>query len=149
MRLSALLQQNKDRLDVHYDSLDLEDNFSKLISGVSSKYGQRVVVLVDEYDKPILDNLNEPLVAAEIRDALKGFYGVLKEQDANLQFVFMTGVTKFSKVSLFSGVNQLSDITIDNRYSSICGYTDNDLKQHFSEYLAGSDPEEVRRWYNG
>jgi len=149
LRLSALLQQNKDRLGVHYDSLDLEDNFSKLISEVSSKYGQRVVVLVDEYDKPILDNLNEPLVAAEIRDALKGFYGVLKEQDANLQFVFMTGVTKFSKVSLFSGVNQLKDITISKSYSSICGYTDNDLQEHFSEYLAGSDPEEVKRWYNG
>ena len=149
LRLSALLQQNKDRLGVHYDSLDLEDNFSKLISGVSSKYGQRVVVLVDEYDKPILDNLNEPLVAAEIRDALKGFYGVLKEQDANLQFVFMTGVTKFSKVSLFSGVNQLKDITLSKFYSSICGYTDNDLQEHFSEYLAGSDPEEVKRWYNG
>jgi hypothetical protein len=88
-------------------------------------------------------------VAAEIRDALKGFYGVLKEQDTNLQFVFMTGVTKFSKVSLFSGVNQLSDITIDKRYSSICGYTDNDLKQYLSEYLEGTDPEEVRLWYNG
>ena len=149
LRLSALLQQNKDRLSVHYDSLDLEDNFSKLISEVALKYGQRVVVLVDEYDKPMLDNLNELLVAAEIRDALKGFYGVLKEQDANLQFVFMTGVTKFSKVSLFSGVNQLSDITIDERYSSICGYTDNDLQQYFSEYLEGSDQEEVRLWYNG
>jgi hypothetical protein len=149
LRLSALLQQNKDRLGVHYDSLDLEDNFSKLISEVASKYGQRVVVLVDEYDKPMLDNLKEPLVAAEIRDALKGFYGVLKEQDANLQFVFMTGVTKFSKVSLFSGVNQLKDITISKSYSSICGYTDNDLQERFSEYLAGSDPEEVKKWYNG
>ncbi len=149
LRLSALLQQNKDRLGVHYDSLDLEDDFSKLISETASKYGQRVVVLVDEYDKPMLDNLNEPLVAAEIRDALKGFYGVLKEQDANLQFVFMTGVTKFSKVSLFSGVNQLKDITISKSYSSICGYTDNDLQEHFGEYLAGSDPEEVKKWYNG
>jgi hypothetical protein len=149
LRLSALLQQNKDRLGVHYDSLDLEDDFSKLISETASKYGQRVVVLVDEYDKPMLDNLNEPLVAAEIRDALKGFYGVLKEQDANLQFVFMTGVTKFSKVSLFSGVNQLKDITISKSYSSICGYTDNDLQERFSEYLAGSDPEEVKKWYNG
>jgi hypothetical protein len=149
LRLKALIQQNKDRLGVHYDSLDLEDDFSRLISMTASKYGQRVVVLVDEYDKPMLDNLNEPLVAAEIRDALKGFYGVLKEQDTNLQFVFMTGVTKFSKVSLFSGVNQLSDITIDKRYSSICGYTDNDLQEHFSEYLAGSDPEEVKKWYNG
>ena len=149
LRLSALLQQNKDRLGVHYDSLDLEDDFSKLISETASKYGKRVVVLVDEYDKPILDNLNEPLMAAEIRDTLKGFYGVLKEQDANLQFVFMTGVTKFSKVSLFSGVNQLKDITLSKSYSSICGYTDNDLQELFSEYLIGSDPEEVKRWYNG
>jgi hypothetical protein len=149
LRLSALLQQNKDRLCVHYDSLDLEDNFSKLISEVAAKYGQRVVVLVDEYDKPILDNINNTQVAREIRDALKTFYGVLKEQDANLQFVFMTGVTKFSKVSLFSGVNQLKDITLSKSYSSICGYTDNDLQELFSEYLVGSDPEEVKRWYNG
>jgi len=149
LRLKALIQQNKDRLGIHYDSFDIEDNFSKLISETASKYGQRVVVLVDEYDKPMLDNLNEPLVAAEIRDALKGFYGVLKEQDTNLQFVFMTGVTKFSKVSLFSGVNQLKDITISKFYSSICGYTDNDLQEHFSEYLAGSDSEEVKQWYNG
>jgi hypothetical protein len=149
LRLLALLQQNKDRLGVHYDSLDLEDNFSKLISETASKYGKRVVVLVDEYDKPILDNINNTQVAREIRDALKTFYGVLKEQDANLQFVFMTGVTKFSKVNLFSGLNQLIDITIDEEFSSICGYTDMDLREHFSEYLAGSDPEEVKRWYNG
>jgi len=149
LRLSALLQQNKDRLGVQYDSLDLEDNFSKLISEVASKYGQRVIVLADEYDKPMLDNLNNSQVVREIRDALQRFYGVLKEQDANLQFVFMTGVTKFSKVSLFSGVNQLKDITISKSYSSICGYTDNDLQEHFGEYLAGSDPEEVKKWYNG
>ncbi|MDD1417516.1 AAA family ATPase, partial [Dolichospermum sp. ST_con] len=79
----------------------MEDNFSRLISMAAVKYGQRVVVLVDEYDKPILDNINNTQVAREIRDALKTFYGVLKEQDANLQFVFMTGVTKFSKVKLF------------------------------------------------
>ena len=149
LRLSALLQQNKDRLGVHYDSLDLEDNFSKLISGVSSKYGQRVVVLVDEYDKPLLDNISNSQVVREIKDALQRFYGVLKEQDANLQFVFMTGVTKFSKVSLFSGVNQLLDITIDEEFSSICGYTEMDLREHFIEHLAGSDPEDVKRWYNG
>jgi hypothetical protein len=149
LRLSALLQQNKERLGVTYDSKDLEDDFSRLISMTAAKYGQRVVVLVDEYDKPILDNLHNTQVALEIRDALKAFYGVLKEQDANLQFVFMTGVTKFSKVNLFSGLNQLIDITIDEEFSSICGYTDMDLREHFSEYLAGSDPEEVKRWYNG
>jgi hypothetical protein len=149
LRLSALLQQNKNRLCVHYDSLDLEDNFSKLISEVAAKYGQRVVVLVDEYDKPMLDNINNSQVVRAIRDALQRFYGVLKEQDANLQFVFMTGVTKFSKVSLFSGVNQLMDITIDEEFSSICGYTEMDLREHFIEHLAGSDPEDVKRWYNG
>jgi hypothetical protein len=149
LRLKALIQQNKDRLGIHYDSFDIEDNFSKLISMAAAKYGQRVVVLVDEYDKPILDNIHNTQVAREIRDALKGLYGVLKEQDANLQFVFMTGVTKFSKVNLFSGLNQLVDITIDEEFSSICGYTDMDLREHFSEYLAGSDPEEVKRWYNG
>jgi len=108
-----------------------------------------VVVLVDEYDKPILDNINNTQVARQIRDALKTFYGVLKEQDANLQFVFMTGVTKFSKVNLFSGLNQFMDITIDEEFSSVCGYTDKDLQYYFSEYLAGSDPEDVKRWYNG
>jgi hypothetical protein len=149
LRLKALIQQNKDRLGVHYDSLDLKDNFSKLILGISAKYGQRVVVLVDEYDKPILDNIHNTQVAREIRDTLKTFYGVLKEQDANLQFIFMTGVTKFSKVNLFSGLNQLKDITLSKSYSSICGYTDNDLQEHFSEYLAGSDLKEVRLWYNG
>ena len=149
LRLLALLQQNKDRLCVQYDSLDLEDNFSKLISETASKYGKRVVVLVDEYDKPILDNINNTQVAREIRDALKTFYGVLKEQDANLQFIFMTGVTKFSKVNLFSGLNQLKDITISKFYSSICGYTDIDLEEYFSEHLSGSDPEKVRKWYNG
>jgi hypothetical protein len=61
----------------------------------------------------------------------------------------MTGVTKFSKVNLFSGLNQLSDITIDDQFSSICGYTDNDLEKYFSEHLSGSNPEDVRNWYNG
>jgi len=149
LRLSALLQQNKDRLGVTYDSKDLEDNFSRLISRAAAKYGQRVVVLVDEYDKPMLDNINNSQVVCEMRDALQRFYGVLKEQDANLQFVFMTGVTKFSKVSLFSGLNQLMDITIDEEFSSICGYTEKDLQEYFIEHLAGSDPEEVKRWYNG
>ena len=84
LRLSALLQQNKDRLGVTYDSKDLEDNFSRLISRAAAKYGQRVVVLVDEYDKPMLDNINNSQVVRELRDALQRFYGVLKEQDANL-----------------------------------------------------------------
>jgi len=144
-----MLRINGERLGVTFASTDLTGKFGDLISGATLKYGQRAVVLVDEYDKPLLDNVQDSQIAREIRSGLKNLYSVLKEQDANLQFVFMTGVTKFSKVSLFSGVNQLMDITIDKRYSSICGYTDHDLNQHFSEYLEGSDPEEVKRWYNG
>ena len=149
IRILDMLDENGERLGVQMESLDLAGKFRKLISKAASKYGQRAVVLVDEYDKPLLDNVHNPEMAKEIRAGLKNLYSVLKSQDANLQFIFMTGVTKFSKVSLFSGVNQLIDITIDEEFSSICGYTDMDLREHFSEYLAGSDPEEVKRWYNG
>ena len=84
-----------------------------------------------------------------MREGLKNLYSVLKGQDANLQFVFMTGVTKFSKVSLFSGINQLTDITIDTQYSSICGYTETDLRESFGDHLEGVDFDQVRHWYNG
>jgi hypothetical protein len=149
IRMLDMLDENGERLGIQTESLDLAGKFRKLISRAAFKYGQRAVVLVDEYDKPLLDNVYNPEIAKEIRSGLKNLYSVLKSQDANLQFVFMTGVTKFSKVSLFSGVNQLKDITISKSYSSICGYTDIDLQEHFSEYLEGSDPEEVRLWYNG
>ncbi len=110
-----------------------------------------MVVLVDEYDKPILDNINNTQVAQRNKRCTEEpYYGVLKEQDANLQFIFMTGVTKFSKVNLFSGLNQLIDITIDEESILLFAVTQTmDLQEHFSEYLAGSDPEEVKRWYNG
>ena len=107
------------------------------------------MVLVDEYDKPLLDNIHHSHIARDIRTGLKNLYSILKTQDANLQFIYMKGVTKFSKVNLFSGLNQLKDITLSKSYSSICGFTDIDLREHFSEYLAGSDPEMVKRWYNG
>ncbi|MBA4451440.1 AAA family ATPase, partial [Cylindrospermopsis raciborskii CS-506_D] len=109
-----------EHLDVSYKSTDIPGKLGTLIRKAMAKYGQRAVVLVDEYDKPILDNIDNPPIAAEMREGLKNLYSVLKQQDANIQFVFMTGVTKFSKVSLFSGLNQLTDITIDTRYSSIC-----------------------------
>ena len=149
VRIMNMLRKNGEQLGVNLDSTDLVGKFGDLISGAALKYGQRVVVLVDEYDKPLLDNIHNSHIAKDIRTGLKNLYSVLKSQDANLQFVFMTGVTKFSKVSLFSGVNQLKDITLSKSYSSICGYTDNDLQEHFGEYLAGCDPEEVKKWYNG
>jgi len=123
--------------------------FSSLIHQLYQKSGQRVVVLVDEYDKPILDNIASPEQAAELREGLKNIYSVIKSRDAELRFVLLTGVSKFSKVSLFSGLNNLKDITLDSRYATICGYTERDLSTVFAEHLQGVDRKELRSWYNG
>ena len=150
VRIISLLRANAVRLGLHLaDDEDIAGQLSGLIVSAVKQYGQRAVVLVDEYDKPILDNIDKPDVAGEIREGLKNLYSVLKAQDANLQFVFMTGVSKFSKVSLFSGINQLSDLTLDARYSALCGYTDHDLDTVFAAHLADADRAEIRRWYNG
>ena len=82
------------------------------------------------------------------RDFLRGVYSVVKDSDAHVKFTFLTGVSKFSKVSLFSGLNNLTDITLDPRYSAICGYTDADLDTVFAPELPGLDRDEIRRWYN-
>ena len=107
-------------------------------------------MLVDEYDKPILDALVEaPEVARANRDYLRGLYGVVKDSDAHVRFTFLTGISKFSKVNLFSQLNNLTDLTLDPVYSSICGYTEADLDTVFAPELAGLDREQVREWYNG
>ena len=123
--------------------------FRHLLQAVHEKTGQRVAVLVDEYDKPILDALEAPEAARANRDYLRGLYGVIKDSDAHVQFTFLTGITKFSKVNLFSQLNNLVDITLDPVYSSICGYTERDLDAVFAPELEGLDREQVREWYNG
>ena len=120
-----------------------------LLSGLHSKTGQRVCVLVDEYDKPILDCLEDPQQARANRDYLRSLYGMIKSCDEDIRFVFLTGVTKLSKASLFSGLNNLNDITLDERYAAICGYTESDLDTVFSAELPGLDREQIREWYNG
>ena len=123
--------------------------FRHLIETVHERAGQRVAVLIDEYDKPILDALGAPEIARANRDYLRGLYAVIKDSDAHIRFSFITGVSKFSKVSLFSGLNNLKDITLDPRYSAICGYTDADLETVFAPELPGLDQDEIRDWYNG
>ena len=123
--------------------------FASIMEILHERAGQRVVVLVDEYDKPILDALEEPEIARANRDFLRGLYSTIKSSDAHIKFTFLTGVSKFSKVSLFSGLNNLKDITLDTRYSAICGYTDADLERVFAPELPGLDREEIRDWYNG
>jgi hypothetical protein len=119
-----------------------------LIRGACEQTGQRVVVLVDEYDKPILDNLTDRETALAMREGLRNLYSVIKDADAHLHLVFLTGVSKFSKVSLFSGLNNLNDITLDADYSAVCGYTDGDVDTVFAPELEELDREEIRRWYN-
>ena len=123
--------------------------FRHLLQVLHERTGQRVAVLVDEYDKPILDALDAPAVARGNRDFLHGLYSTIKSGDAHVEFTLLTGVSKFSKVSLFSGLNNLKDITLDPRYSAVCGYTDSDLDTVFASELPGLDRDEIRDWYNG
>ncbi len=111
--------------------------------------GRQVVILVDEYDKPILDALHDPALATANRDYLRGFYGIVKDCAEHVRFTFVTGVSMFSKVSLFSGLNNLEDISLDPRYATICGYTDGDLDRVFGPELGGLDRDRIRAWYNG
>ena len=129
------------------DSIHLR--FRELIQQLSAKYNQRVVILVDEYDKPILDNIEKPDIAIDIREGLKNLYSVIKDSDAYVKFALLTGVSKFSKVSLFSGLNNLKDITLDKRYATLCGYTEKEIKHIFADYLNGVDFEQLGNWYDG
>jgi hypothetical protein len=105
--------------------------FSGLIRRAWKKSGRKVVVLVDEYDKPLVNTLGNMEMNESIRDTLKGFYGILKSADAYLRFVFLTGVTKFSKVSVFSDLNHLTDISLNEAFSGICGISETELTQYF------------------
>ena len=140
------------------------ERLGHLIEALHERAGQRVVVLVDEYDKPILDALRMPEVARAHRDYLHGAYSTIKDRDAHIRFTFLTGISRSpqrgsargnpswetaSKVSLFSGLNNLQDITLDPRYSTVCGYTDADLDAVFAPELPGLDRAEIRDWYNG
>ncbi len=125
------------------------ERFAYVIERLHERTGRRVAVLVDEYDKPILDALDAPEVARANRDFLRGIYSVIKDSDAHIEFTLLTGVSKFSKVSLFSGLNNLIDITLDPRYSAVCGYTEADLDAVFAPELPGLHRDEIRRWYNG
>ena len=120
-----------------------------LVIALHQRSGQRVAVLVDEYDKPILDALKDENLALANRNALRVLYSVIKSCDAHIRFCFLTGVSKFSKVNLFSGLNNLIDITLEPAYSAICGYTEDDLDKVFAPELKGLDRERIRKWYSG
>ena len=147
--MRVILKRHAEEYQVSLENTALKDRFFELIQRLSEKHGQKVVILIDEYDKPILDQIDRPEIAIEIREELKNLYSVIKDADEFLKFVFITGVSKFSKVSLFSGLNNLHDITLDTVAANICGYTHEELLGVFAERLDGVDLERVRQWYNG
>lgn len=146
---SYLLDEHEQIHGIQSGYTDLKNRFADLIKQTQTKYGQQVVVLIDEYDKPILDSIHRTDMAVAIREELKNFYSVLKDADPYLRLVFITGVSKFSKVSLFSGLNNLKDLTVDERFATICGHTRPEIEATFTDYLSGVDLDEVMRWYNG
>lgn len=137
LKLNSILRESASEYGVIDNPDDsFGDRLFFLIKNIKEKTGKNVVILIDEYDKPLLENLasNETLEDKN-RNTLKGFYGTLKEADENLKFVFITGVTKFSKVSIFSDLNQLNDISFDIEYAGICGITEEELEHNLPEEI--------------
>lgn len=128
---------------------DIAGEFLALIRDAHAQHHQAAVVLIDEYDKPILDNILEPNKARELREGLQNLYSVLKDADPHLRMVLLTGVSKFSKASLFSGLNNLRDITLSPDHATVCGYTDEDIDRVFKPELGTLNRDMIRDWYNG
>ena len=151
--LHQVFHFNLDSCAQRYD-IELKQNYSpnrfgELIQALYKKTSQPVVILIDEYDKPILDNLEKPALAEIIRDELKNFYATIKDHDFYIKFALLTGVSKFSKISLFSGLNNLRDISLNPDYATLCGYTEAEIRLVFAERLDGVDFKELASWYNG
>jgi len=144
------LNQNQQRLDIDCtETQNLSMCFLELIQKSYKKYNQKVVILIDEYDRPILDTIDNLEQSKLNREFIKGMYSVMKGADEYIKFVFLTGVSKFSKASIFSGLNMLEDISLTPKFGNICGYTQSNIENEFLPYLDGVDLEKVREWYNG
>jgi len=149
-QMELLLKEIGKEFKYHYQKkYKANGNFHLLIKKCYENYNKKVVILIDEYDKIILDNIENKEKAQKIREKLKGFYSTLKGLDEYIKFVFITGVSKFSKVSLFSGLNQLEDISLNKEFGNICGYTQNELESYFNDYLKDLNLDQIKDWYNG
>ncbi|GHT42933.1 ATPase AAA [Bacteroidia bacterium] len=154
----SYLMQRANYLGLTLVSEYADSLFSELIAALHRKTEKRVVVLIDEYDSPILEAIGQP-EAESIRNFLQGFYRRLKANDEHLQFVFLTGITKVAKLSIFSVLNNLNDITLNAQYASICGYTQQELENVFSDHIAKAMLclemtkegllQNIRKWYDG
>lgn len=160
---NALIQELDDCAEMYGITLKrdtLKSKFKELLTALNAQYG-KVVLLIDEYDKPIIDYLEDAKLeqAQAHRLVLRDFYGVLKNSDALIELVFITGISKFAKVSLFSHLNNLTDITLSERYGTLTGYTQEEVVEYFDDYLSEIETklnltretllETMRVWYNG
>ncbi len=134
--LNIHLKQMEDHYGVEVISNACDSRLKGIIETAYRKTGKKVVVLVDEYDKPIIDNLTRPELRDSFRETLEGFYGVLKSKDDYIRFGFLTGVTKIGKMSVFSGLNNIQDISMRAEYTGICGVSESELKSYFQESVA-------------
>ena len=134
-RLSLNLRSWEKTYGVDKISDSPDEQFAYIIEQIHALYGKQVVVLIDEYDKPLYESLEDSELNSVYRGVLRGFYSVIKSQDAYIRFAFLTGITKFSKVSIFSGLNNLEDISMDNAYAGICGITEQELEANFDPYI--------------
>ncbi|MCK4766118.1 MAG: ATP-binding protein [Candidatus Aminicenantes bacterium] len=155
--LEFMLNANARGHGIELEEKGYDKQFNELIKKLAQQ--DKVVILVDEYDKPIINHIENPAAAKENRDILRTFYEVLKSADEYIKFVFITGVSKFSKVSIFSGLNNLRDITMSASFSTLLGYGEAELQRYFSRHMkqmadkmgitGDSLGEKIRRWYNG
>ena len=146
--------------DIILEKITLKSKFRELLAALSTQYG-KVVILIDEYDKPIIDFLEKEEIdlAKENRLVLRDFYSILKNADNQLELLFITGISKFTKVSLFSHLNNLKDITLNEKYAALTGYTQAELEFNFDDYLLSCEKKlnisretllnEMKIWYNG
>lgn len=132
-RLNLFVSDLEDKYGRNPNEATLSQRFEGIIKRVAEKEGKPVVILVDEYDKPMLQAINDKELQTAYRNTLKAFYGALKSQDKYIRFAFLTGVTKFGKVSVFSDLNNLIDVSMDERYDTICGITEDEMHQYFEE----------------
>ena len=157
--LTNAVNRNAKKYGIKLNYSFLSDKFSELIEKMHESTGKKVVILIDEYDKPITDRIDTPEIMAGNKKILHDFYQILKVCDKHIRFIFMTGVSKFAGLTIFSGLNNLNDITLDEKFASICGYTQEELEHYFTEYLDvfaakyNMSKEElldaIRHWYNG
>jgi hypothetical protein len=161
---NALLEMVQDVASKHQIRLKktyASGSFQELITNLHEKYQKKVIVLIDEYDKPIIHGIEKDnsTLAETNRDILKAFYGILKDSEPHLRFTFITGVSKISKVSIFSDLNHLDDLTLDTDYATICGFTETEIRQYCATGLQDLAEKEgvnveqimdkIRFWYNG